>query len=997
MIVLHAAFSADQLLLWREPDAGKRALAEVFTQLGPEFKYPQRAITNAVAWLPAKDGQPALSSALLDGEPTLETDSRLEAFSVSIARLSAQQSVQTLAACVGRHMLAPGVMIGKDLAWWTAALRFSASLVMRGQFLPSLDQRGDATASRWRPSFTGPDLGRLGALAKSMPASARALARDNGNEPPCTAAEAVLTSFAAFIVDQLVRESATPARLAAIESVHDRWLAALASGDGTIEGSPAELRDLATQVSEWQHAIQVSARAPFRLSFRLEEPKDDESWRVHYLLQGTKDPSLILRAADAWKAKPAATAAWGADPSAVREHLLVSLGQAASICPLVESSLKQRAPTGFEFDVVDAHQFLRETAGALEQSGFGVMLPSWWTRRGTEARLKARASVKSKALASAAGLSLDTIVQFNWELALGDEAISRAELAALAKLKAPLVKLRGQWVEVSAAEIQAALDFLKKNPSGQLAAREIVKMALGAGGQAGPLEVEGVSATGWIKDVLEGLAGREPLEELPQPARLNGTLRPYQKRGYSWLEFLKRLGLGACLADDMGLGKTIQTLALIQRERDAGERRPVLLICPTSVVGNWQKEASKFTPDLAVHVHHGLARKRGEPFQAEASRHAMVVSSYALLQRDVETLRQVDWAGVILDEAQNVKNPETKQARAARSLATGYRIALTGTPVENNVGDLWSLMEFVNPGFLGSQSGFRKRFFVPIQVYADQKAAGRLRKITGPFILRRLKTDKSIIADLPDKLEMKVFCNLTREQASLYEAVVQEAQEAIESAEGIGRKGLVLATLMKLKQVCNHPAQFLKDNSSIPGRSGKLARLAEMLEEAIEAGDRALVFTQFSEMGGILQGHLQEIFGIETQFLYGGTPKKQRDSMVERFARPDGARIFILSLKAGGTGLNLTSANHVFHFDRWWNPAVENQATDRAFRIGQTRNVQVHKFVCAGTLEEKIDEMIERKKDVAGRVVGTGEAWLSEMSNAELRDLFALRKEAVGD
>jgi len=396
-------------------------------------------------------------------------------------------------------------------------------------------------------------------------------------------------------------------------------------------------------------------------------------------------------------------------------------------------------------------------------------------------------------------------------------------------------------------------------------------------------------------------------------------------------------------------------------------------------------------------VHHSLGRHRGAAFASEAARHALVVSSYALLHRDQEALGQVNWAGVVLDEAQNIKNPETKQARAARSLAGGYRFALTGTPVENNVGDLWSLMEFLNPGLLGSQSGFRKRFFVPIQVYADHGAAERLRRITGPFILRRLKTDKSVIADLPDKLEMKVFCNLTKEQASLYEAVVQDAQEAIESAEGIERKGLVLAALMKLKQVCNHPAQFLKDNSTIPGRSGKLARLGEMLEETLEVGDRSLIFTQFAEMGEIIQRHLQETFGLEVLYLHGATPKKQRDQMVERFARSDGPRIFLLSLKAGGTGLNLTSANHVFHFDRWWNPAVENQATDRAFRIGQTRDVQVHKYVCAGTLEEKIDEMIERKKDVAGRVVGTGEAWLTQLSNAELRSLFALRQEAIGE
>jgi len=455
------------------------------------------------------------------------------------------------------------------------------------------------------------------------------------------------------------------------------------------------------------------------------------------------------------------------------------------------------------------------------------------------------------------------------------------------------------------------------------------------------------------------------------------------------------------LADDMGLGKTPTALTLIERGWEENGRRPALVVCPTSVIGNWQKEAARFTPDLPVMVHHGVTRAKGAAFKKEATKHAIVVSSYPLLQRDFEILKDVNWSGVILDEAQNIKNPETKQSRAARSLKSDYRVALTGTPVENNVGDLWAIMEFLNPGFLGTQGEFKKTFFVPIQAQRDSDAATRLKRLTGPFILRRLKTDKTIIADLPEKNEMKVFCTLTKEQASLYAAVADDAIKTIKGAEGIQRRGAVLATLSKLKQVCNHPAQFLGDNSAIPGRSGKLARLTEMLEEALAEGDRALVFSQFAEMGGIIQKHLQETFGREVLFLHGATPKKQRDRMVERFQSANGdgdsPRVFVLSLKAGGTGLNLTAANHVFHFDRWWNPAVENQATDRAFRIGQTRNVQVHKFICAGTLEDKIDEMIERKKEIAASVVGTGENWLTELSTEQLKDLFTLRKDAVSE
>jgi SNF2 family DNA or RNA helicase len=354
----------------------------------------------------------------------------------------------------------------------------------------------------------------------------------------------------------------------------------------------------------------------------------------------------------------------------------------------------------------------------------------------------------------------------------------------------------------------------------------------------------------------------------------------------------------------------------------------------------------------------------------------------------------------VLDEAQNIKNPETRQARAARALPAPVRVALTGTPVENNVGDLWSLMEFLNPSFLGTQAEFKRTFFVPIQAARDAEATARLKRLTGPFILRRLKTDRAIIADLPDKMEMKVYCTLTREQASLYQAVMAEAVEKLKGvgADDIERKGVVLATLAKLKQVCNHPAHFLGDNSPLPGRSGKLARLTEMMEEVLDTADRALVFTQFAEMGTLLRRHLEETFGREVLFLHGAVPRARRERMVERFqAVDDGAPIFILSLKAGGTGLNLTRANHVFHFDRWWNPAVEDQATDRAFRIGQKRRVQVHKFLCAGTLEDKIDEMIEKKKAVAGQVVGSGEAWLTALSTSQLREMMALRPEAVAE
>ncbi|MHB8067346.1 MAG: DEAD/DEAH box helicase [Desulfobaccales bacterium] len=913
--------------------------------------------------------------------------------------------------------MAPGVIIGKDLAFWTAAMRFAGSLTARQRFLPALTEIQGTYYARWEPVLSGADGNTAARLASLMPRVCRALTLD-APSPPVRPAAQVLEDFLGRLVDQLVRfpgptdpdpnkiRRGRPARKTArFDSLHDQWLHALQAPDGLLAGDPGDLAQLHQQIQQWRRPVTLTAAAPFRLCFRLEEPEEDarsspgeEHWFVRYLLQAAADPSLLIPVREAWDPKKSTAALLRKGEFHTKEYLLVSLGQSARICPDLEAGLQTDLPDGHPLDTRGAFAFLTEKAMLLEQAGFAVMLPAWWTGRRTKMRLSARGQVKSSKMTGGSGLNLDQIVQFDWQLALGDEDLSLAELQELAQLKSPLVKVRGQWVQLNADEIQAALDFWRKKAVAGITAREALHLALGGVQTPAEFPFAGLAAEGWVGDLLAQLQGQAAFAELPVPDDFHGILRPYQVRGYSWLNFLKQWGLGACLADDMGLGKTVQTLALIARERQANQQEPVLLVCPTSVVGNWQKEAARFTPHLPVLVHHGVTRTKGKALAKQVRKYAMVISSYALLHRDFELLREIPWSGVILDEAQNIKNPETKQARAARALPAGYRLALTGTPVENNVGDLWSIMEFLNSGFLGSQTEFKRRFFIPIQANRDPEATQGLQRLTQPFILRRLKADPQIIDDLPEKNEMKVFCNLTKEQASLYAAVVEEAGRALEGADGIQRKGVILGVLSKLKQVCNHPAQFLADNSPVPNRSGKLARLTEMVDEILQVKDRALIFTQFAEMGKILQRHLQEIFGREVLFLYGGTPKKQRDDMVERF-QADGSRLplFILSLKAGGTGLNLTGANHVFHFDRWWNPAVENQATDRAYRIGQTKDVQVHKFLCVGTLEEKIDEMIERKKEIAEQVVGAGEGWLTELSTAELKDLMALRREALGD
>jgi SNF2 family DNA or RNA helicase len=468
------------------------------------------------------------------------------------------------------------------------------------------------------------------------------------------------------------------------------------------------------------------------------------------------------------------------------------------------------------------------------------------------------------------------------------------------------------------------------------------------------------------------------------------------------MAFLRKWGMGACLADDMGLGKTIQTISLLVREKGTKKKlsAPVLLIAPTSVVTNWEREMGRFAPGFQTYVHRGASRLKGEEMWRAVKDKDAVLTSYPIARLDAESLHSIKWLAVILDEAQNIKNPEAKQTQAIRKIDAEFRIALTGTPVENRLSELWSIMHFLNPGYLGARKSFRESFALPIERYHDEEAIKQLKQLTTPFILRRVKTDPRVISDLPDKVETKVYCTLSEEQATLYEAVVQDVMKQIEEEEGMKRRGLVLSMMMQLKQICNHPVQYLHQASkngadvSLDDRSGKLERLGELLEEVLAENDRALIFTQFAEMGAMLADYLPRAFGAGTQFLHGGTPAKARDQIVKRFQEDELAPpIFILSLKAGGTGLNLTRANHVFHFDRWWNPAVEDQATDRAFRIGQKRNVQVHKFVTTGTLEEMIDDMIESKKGLAQAIVGTGENWITEMSTDELRKVVMLRRE----
>jgi non-specific serine/threonine protein kinase len=874
----------------------------------------------------------------------------------------------------------------------SAIAAFAEDLAVRGRVVPTLDPV--RAVAMWRPVLTGPDASWAQALTLALPPAAWATA---------DSAAAVVAAALDALVDSAVRARLPePAEEPpATGPVWRRWLAALRGRQRAIDASPAELAELAEGLTTWQHDV---VAGPVRACFRLVEPAEPDlleahpspDWRLEFSLQAADEPSLVVGADKVWGSKRAVKAL-ARYLDAPQETLLRELGRASRLYPALDDALRTAKPSTLALDAEGAHAFLRQGAPMLAAAGFGVMLPGWWSRPRARlgVRLSAGRPTAPGTVAAKSGLGLDSLVEYQWEVAIGDEKLTAAELARLSKLKAPLVRLRGQWVELDAKRLAAGLKLL--SVGGQMTVGELLHAGLST--QDGPagLPVVSVSAEGQLGELLAGQAERR-LEPIPTPAGFTGTLRPYQERGLAWLAFLESLGLGPILADSMGLGKTIQLLALLQRDHEAeAEVGPTLLICPMSLVGNWQRESEKFAPELRVHVHHGAERAKGKAFADAVTKAELVITTYSLASRDAQDLAEIGWHRVVVDEAQAIKNAATRQAVAVRSLPARHRIAVTGTPVENRLADLWSIMEFANPGLLGSALVFKARFAEPIERRGDEAAAERLKRLTGPFILRREKTDKSIISDLPEKIEMEVVCNLSAEQASLYQAVVTDMLDKIDQSEGIERRGLVLATMTKLKQVCNHPAQLLRDGSRLAGRSGKLERLEEILDEVLENDERALLFTQYAEFGAMLRSHLSARFGREVAFLHGGVSKAERDAMVARFQTDNAAAppLFVLSLKAGGTGLTLTAANHVVHVDRWWNPAVEDQATDRAFRIGQQRNVQVRKFVCAGTVEEKISQMIRDKRGLAARIVGSGEGWITGLSTSELRDLFTLEPGAV--
>ncbi|MDA0839632.1 MAG: DEAD/DEAH box helicase [Planctomycetota bacterium] len=645
---------------------------------------------------------------------------------------------------------------------------------------------------------------------------------------------------------------------------------------------------------------------------------------------------------------------------------------------------------------------LLKSVPLLEESGLLVRLPDWWRKR---ARPRVSVTIGEK---KQGRFGADAMLDFKVGLALGDENLSQEEWQQIMTSTDGLAYVKGQWIEVDREKLAQALDHWKRVEAAAaddgLSFIEGMRLLAGApadlnaDGASGDEDREWsfVDAGKWLSEVLSGL--REPggLASGGRSRELRGTLRIYQETGHNWLWFLSSLGLGACLADDMGLGKTIQVLSLLLalKESKKPSGNPSLLVLPASLLANWKAELDRFAPTLSAQfVHLSEASKDemdaiGKAPDESLKGTDLVLTTYGMLLRQ-NWLLDVAWRLVILDEAQAIKNPSSRQTRAVKQLKSEARIALTGTPVENRLSDLWSLFDFLCPGLLGSAARFKK-FVKGLEARGHDRYAP-LRNLVRPYVLRRLKTDKSIIDDLPDKTEMKAFCGLAKDQAALYAKSVDELSSALQGLDSIKRRGLVLAFLMRFKQICNHPSQFLGDGRYEPDSSGKFHRLKAICEEVASRQERALIFTQFREMTEPIAAYLAEVFGREGLVLHGGTAVKKRRSLIDKFQKEDGPPFFVLSLKAGGTGLNLTAASHVIHFDRWWNPAVENQATDRAFRIGQHRNVVVHKFICRGTVEEKIDELIEEKTSLADDILKAGaESMLTEMSNEQLLSIVAL-------
>lgn len=782
-------------------------------------------------------------------------------------------------------------------------------------------------------------------------------------------------------------------------------------------------------LNEWKNSIyQVELQLVYIVEEPEEQDPEDAAWSIRVRVRsGTDSPRPVL--------------ADELDRASI-EKLRENHRKAVHAAPSLGQSTQMPQPGDGDWDVyLDTEQltqFIAHEVPELKKRGITVMLPKSWAQMDTKAKLETREARDPAEAATKKHIGMNQLVDYNWRMSVGDVELTESEMDELVNSKSGLIQLRGKWVMADTQVVSKVSSYMEElaDKSRERAKKELEQLAASAemakklgepGWQQLMAEVERrraefneksehqVTVAELRELALESMA-QEPIEftgstwhtallggmdtvapkRVDIPETVHAELREYQRTGVDWLYWMSRNNIGAVLADDMGLGKTLQLLSLLAVEKERGEQTgPTLVVAPTSVVGNWAREARRFVPDFKVMVQHGAGRPGGERFLEAAAKADLVITTYGTVSRDFNLLGEVSWQRVVLDEAQAIKNSATRSSKAVRSLPSEHRVALTGTPVENRLSEMRSILDFCNPGILGTASFFRNHFAKAIERNNDEEMSERLRALTAPLILRRVKTDPNIIDDLPEKSEQILTVSMTTEQAALYKALVNEVKKSLEDATGISKRGIVLASLTRIKQICNHPAHYLGDDSPVvikgKHRSGKVKELMRIVDAATESGERLLIFTQYKAFGAILQPYLSGQLGHEIPFLHGGVTKNKRDQMVEDFQSEDGPQAMILSLKAGGTGLNLTAASIVVHMDRWWNPAVENQATDRAFRIGQRRNVQVYKMITAGTLEESIQDILDGKTQLAGAVVGEGEGWLTELEPDQLAELMSYR------